>query len=85
MKKLLKTILAVMTVTSALVLVTVISAGGQSQTIEGATYTFTDTVRKVGTTKITINGTETEYDIVEFGDWPQTIKASSVTVDEPDF
>lgn len=42
------------------------------------TYEFHDTVTSAGTT--TIDGTD--YDLVYFGDWPQTIKAESVLIDE---
>lgn len=41
-------------------------------------YAFHETVEKVDT--VTINGTV--YDIVTFGDYPQSVKAKDVTVDE---
>ena len=47
-------------------------------TIEKTPYEFHETVTKAGT--VTINGKE--YDLVYFGDWPQTIKAKSVKIDE---
>ena len=50
-------------------------AGTTSYTI---TYEFHDSVTSAGTT--TINGTD--YDLVYFGDFPQTVKASDVSVNE---
>ena len=95
MKKLIKTIFVLMAIICVLGLVACdhstdtpkVADEGESEEEEKTptyevTYTFTDSVKKVGSQKITINSTETEYDIVEFGDFPQTIKADEVAVDE---
>lgn len=47
-----------------------------------ATYSFSDNVEIVGSKTISMGTTSTNYDIVTFGDWPQTIKDNSVSIDE---
>lgn len=50
----------------------------EAGTIDKEPYEFHETVTKAGT--VTIYGKE--YDLVYFGDWPQTIKDKSVKIDE---
>ena len=78
MKNLIKSIASLFAIVCILAFVACDQPSGPYE----VTYTFTESVRKVGTTKITIDNVETEYDIVEFGDWPQTIKADNVKVNK---